>query len=61
MDQHIMLVGHLPHLGRVAALLLTGDQERNVINFHMGGVLRLGRVTAGKWAVDWMVVPEIIL
>ena len=56
-----MLVGHLPHLGRVAALLLTGDQERNVINFHMGGVLRLGRVTAGKWAVDWMVVPKIIL
>lgn len=61
MDEDILLVGHLPHLGRLAALLLSGDKERSVINFQMGGVVRLRRMEAGQWAVDWMVVPEIVL
>jgi phosphohistidine phosphatase len=61
MDEDILLVGHLPHLGRLAAVLLSGNKERNVINFQMGGVVRLRRREAGQWAVDWMVVPEIIL
>ena len=61
LDEDIMLVGHLPHLGRLAALLLSGDQERSVVNFQMGGVVRLGRLDAGQWAIDWMVVPAMVL
>jgi phosphohistidine phosphatase len=61
MAEDIMLVGHLPHLGRLAGLLMTGDQERNVINFQMGGAVRLRRMEAGQWALDWMIVPAIIL
>jgi phosphohistidine phosphatase len=61
MDKDILLVGHLPHLGKLAALLMTGDQEKQVINFQMGGAVRLKRVAADQWAVDWMVLPEIIL
>ena len=61
LDEDIMLVGHLPHLGKLAALLISGDQERSVINFQMGGAVRLRRMTAGQWAVDWMIVPETIL
>ena len=55
------LWAHLPHLGKLAALLLCGDKERNVINFQMGGLVRLKRMAAGQWAVDWMVLPETIL
>jgi len=61
MDADILLVGHLPHLGRLAAILLSGDKERTVINFQMGGAVRLVRINAGEWAVDWMLVPAIIL
>jgi len=61
MDEDILLVGHLPHLARLAAILMSGDKERSVVNFQMGGVVRLRRMEAGQWAVDWMVVPEIIL
>jgi phosphohistidine phosphatase len=60
-DMDIMLVGHLPHLGRLAAILMTGDKEKNVINFQMGGAVRLKRMAPGQWAIDWMVVPQIIL
>jgi phosphohistidine phosphatase len=61
LDEDILLVGHLPHLGRLAAFLMSGDKERSVINFQMGGALRLQRMAAGQWAVDWMIVPEVIL
>jgi phosphohistidine phosphatase len=61
LDEDIMLVGHLPHLGKLAALLLCGDKESTVINFRMGGLVRLQRMAAGQWAVDWMVLPETIL
>ncbi len=56
--ENIMLVGHLPHLSRLASLLLTGDVERTVINFRMGGVLCLKR--NGGWAVEWMITPDIV-
>jgi phosphohistidine phosphatase len=61
LNEDIMLVGHLPHLGRLAALLMSGDQDRNLINFQMGGAVRLQRMGAAQWAVDWMIVPDIIL
>jgi phosphohistidine phosphatase len=61
MDEDILLVGHLPHLARLAALLLTGDTEKNIINFRMGGAVRLRRMEGGHWVVDWLIVPEIIL
>lgn len=60
-DDDIMLVGHLPHLGRLTALLVSGDKDKSVINFQMGGAVRLRRMDAGQWAVDWLVTPEIIL
>lgn len=61
LEEDTLLVGHLPHLGRLAALLISGDQQRNAVNFQMGGVVRLRRGEGGEWAVDWMIVPEIIL
>ena len=61
MDEDVMLVGHLPHLARLAALLICGDKEKMAVNFQMGGVVRLRRMEAGQWAVDWMVVPATIL
>jgi phosphohistidine phosphatase len=60
MDEDLLLVGHLPHLGKLAAILLSGDKERSVINFQMAGAVRLRRMKAAQWVVDWMVVPEII-
>jgi phosphohistidine phosphatase len=60
-DEDIMLVGHLPHLGRLAALLMSGDKERRIVNFQMGGIVRLNRVATGQWPVDWMILPEILL
>lgn len=56
----LMLVGHLPHLSRLASLFLGQEAERPVVQFQMGGVVRLDRDENGRWALRWMVVPELL-
>lgn len=56
----LMLVGHLPHLSRLASLLLVGTVERAVVRFQMGGVVCLARDDSGAWALEWMLVPELV-
>ncbi len=56
----IMLVGHLPHLSKLASLILTGDKDKNVIDFKMGSVVCLKKSEDGKWSFEWMITPEEI-
>ena len=57
----VMIVGHLPHLSRLATRLLGGEHEDDaVVSFQMGGVVCLERDESAHWAVAWMLVPELL-
>ncbi|MDQ7842877.1 MAG: phosphohistidine phosphatase SixA [Armatimonadota bacterium] len=56
----LMLIGHLPHLRRLAARLLCGDAEKGVVAFRNAGVVCLERDAAGHWSLQWAIVPEMI-
>lgn len=58
--KNIMLVGHLPFLGRLASRLLGLEAERTLVQFQMGGVVRLDRDPSGQWRLRWMLVPELL-
>jgi phosphohistidine phosphatase len=60
LNEDIMLVGHLPHLARLASLLLCGDTDRNCVNFQMAGIVCMKRSGDGHWAIEWMIVPELM-
>lgn len=55
-----LLVGHMPFLGRLAAQLVCGNQEISVIAFRPGTLVCLERDDSGRWAVAWMLRPELI-
>ena len=57
----IFLVGHMPHLGRLASLLLFGNADNNIISFKMAGVVCLKREDAGAWSLQWMLTPETVV
>ncbi|MEW5994222.1 MAG: phosphohistidine phosphatase SixA [Candidatus Zixiibacteriota bacterium] len=59
-DHDIMLVGHLPHLDKLAAALLTGNSDVSVVSFQMGGIICLVRDDSGKWRVAWMITPQTL-
>ncbi len=54
----LMFVGHLPHLARLASLLLVGDPNREIVRFRPGTVARLERTERG-WVLGWLLTPEI--
>jgi phosphohistidine phosphatase len=50
-EQDLMIVGHLPFLGKLAASLVTSDEAAEVVKFRYGGVVCLDRTDDGRWAV----------
>lgn len=52
--QPVMLVSHLPYLGRLAGLLTTGDAERAVIEFAPATLACMTRQSAG-WKLNWSI------
>lgn len=60
LGEAVALVGHMPHLSRLASLLLTGEAEPAVVSFTNGGMVCLERSPEGGWAVRWSVVPWLL-
>ncbi len=61
----LMLVGHLPHLNRLASRLVAGDAAVSAFDFPECGVLCLGRKGeeesgGGGWTVRWMLDPAVL-
>jgi len=54
-----MLVGHLPHMEKFAACLITGNEDTPVVRFQKGGVACLEQDDKGAWAVAWFIVPSL--
>ena len=56
----IALVGHLPFLDRLASLLITDDENAQVIQFRMGGLVKLvPKSEVPGFTVAWILAPEI--
>ncbi len=58
--ESVMLVGHMPFLGRLVGLLVAGDSDSEVVRFRNSAIVCLGRQD-GRWAVEWSVPPELAL
>jgi phosphohistidine phosphatase len=55
----VLIVGHLPHLERLASLLLSGNPDLRPVAFQNGGVVCLQKGHAG-WSLAWAIVPELL-
>jgi phosphohistidine phosphatase len=55
----VILVGHLPHLERLAGLLLAGSAEASPVGFRNSGIVCLEKTESG-WQLLWAVVPELV-
>ncbi len=59
-EKDIMIVGHLPHLAKLASLLVTGSDAGSIVLFQQGGVVCLEKGENRDWGVAWMLVPMVI-
>ena len=58
LNKNLMIVGHLPFLQKLAALLLTGTEDQKMISFKYSGVVCLEYTDT--WNIAWMIVPEVV-
>jgi phosphohistidine phosphatase len=58
-DGAVLLVGHLPHLARLAGRLLAGDAEKTPVRFVNAAVLKIGPADDG-WAVEWYLTSACV-
>ncbi len=56
----IAVVGHEPHLGVLASVLITGQGARPVVHMKKCGALAIEGGGA-YWQVDWHLVPELFV
>jgi phosphohistidine phosphatase len=65
---NVALVGHQPHLGALATLLLRGKLGPELLDFKKGAILSLERTgdlhkktSQPLWYVNWFVTPELLV
>jgi len=59
-ENNVMIVGHLPFMARLSALLLTGKPSYESITFRYGCVVCLEKRNASVWKLTWMLIPELL-
>ncbi len=62
-EADLMLVGHLPHLARLASLLIFGDTRERIV-FDAGAVFCLERqavlgMDKNVWVIHWLMTPRL--
>lgn len=59
-NDNIALVGHLPHMAKLAALLLCKSSSDPMIEFTPATIVCLNRDDEGAWSLEWMVNPDMM-
>ena len=59
-DDDVLLVGHLPFLGRLASRLLGRKEAKATLGFRPGSAACLERDGDGRWIVAWFLPPEMV-
>lgn len=59
MEDDVIVVGHLPHLEKLAGLLLCGDEHRRPVEFHNAGIVCLHR-RGQSWAIRCVLTPDML-
>lgn len=60
----LLVVGHEPHLGRLASMLVCGNVDQELVNFKPGALLCLEREATKShtilWRIRWFVTPGLL-
>lgn len=56
---NLLVVGHMPFVGRLASHLLCHGELRDILAFQPGTVAAFHRDDAGYWLLAWMVTPAL--
>ncbi len=57
---NLMIVGHMPYMGKLISALLCGDENNGTVIFQTGTLVKLIRDPSSKvWYIEWVISPNI--
>jgi phosphohistidine phosphatase len=59
-DDDILVVGHLPFIGRLVSLLVTGNPNKEIVEFETGTLVCLEQKEQTRWAIRWVLATELL-
>lgn len=59
-NRDLMVVGHLPFLGKLASVALAGLESSEIVGFRQGGVVCLECREDGIWRLVFAVTPDLL-
>jgi phosphohistidine phosphatase len=59
LSQSLLVVGHMPFLGKLTSRLLCGDEEHDPVSFCNAAVVCLEK-NEDRWQVEWMLLPRLV-
>ena len=57
--EDVMIVGHLPFMSRFISRLFDQGEDAPVVHYQQGSVVCLERDENGRFAINWMIRPEL--
>jgi len=58
-QEDTLVVGHLPFMSRLVSLLVSGNEQHELVSFQPGSVACLERIDHDRWVLAWMLRPEL--
>lgn len=59
-EEDVLVVGHLPFMGRLVSQLTTGQENHEVVNFQTGVMVCLNQIDRRRWTIEWVLSPSIL-
>lgn len=60
LDFDTLVVGHLPFMAKLVALLAIGREDQTIVNYPPGTVVCLEQSADGAWSIAWMMRPSLL-
>ena len=60
-NQDVMVVGHMPFLGKLIGKLILNDESESVVALRPGSFICLEQVEGQYWLISWMLNPDMRL
>lgn len=57
--EDMMLVGHLPFMGLLTSLIITGETEHPVVSFDPGTLVCLEKADTQFWTIKYVLTPSL--
>jgi phosphohistidine phosphatase len=58
-DTDVLIVSHLPFVGRLISELVTQNENHNLIDFKTGTFVCLEQLEHTRWIINWVLTPEL--